>query len=330
VCDFISVACYVLCAVIPLGYVSVALMVAAGICQSMENPSYDALIADLSTTADRERAYSLQYLGGNLGLVLSPTIAGLLFKNYLWLSFLISGFAIACSTVLIFFRIRDIHPEKDESAQAVYQTDRGGEKLWDVLRENRLLLLYLVATALCWAAYGQYSFLMPLDMGRIHGETGAVLFGTVSSVNCIVVVLFTPFVTRIFRRVTEPGKMLAGQSLMALGYVLFLVLLGFIPIYYAAMLLFTWGEIFLTISGGPYLSRRIPASHRGRINGVSAVLGAVISGGLNLSIGAIYDGIGSTAAWVLVLGLLAAAICLTFALRLRDRKQYPALYEEKK
>ena len=51
VCDFVSVGCYVLCAVIPLGYVSVALMIAAGICQSMENPSYDALIADLSTTA---------------------------------------------------------------------------------------------------------------------------------------------------------------------------------------------------------------------------------------------------------------------------------------
>ena len=91
VCDFISVACYAACAVLPLGYLTVALMLAAGICQSMESPSYNALIADLSATADRERAYSLQYLGGNLGLVLSPTIAGFLFKDFLWLAFLISG-----------------------------------------------------------------------------------------------------------------------------------------------------------------------------------------------------------------------------------------------
>ena len=329
VCDTISIVCYVICALIPLGLPSVALMVAAGICQSMENPSYDALIADLTTTADRERAYSLEYLGANLGLVLSPTIAGLLFKDYLWLSFLISGAAIACSTVLIFFRIRDIHPEKDESAQAVYQTARGGESLAAILKENRLLLLYLLSSAICWAAYGQYSFLMPLDMGRIHGETGALIFGTVSSVNCVVVVIFTPFITRLFARVTEPGKILIGQGLMAVGYVLFLVFLGFIPIYYAAMLLFTWGEIFLTISGGPYLSRRIPASHRGRINGLSAVLGAVINGGLNLSVGAAYDKAGSDAAWTLVLALLGAAILLTVALRLRDRKQYPALYEKR-
>ena len=98
VCDGVSILCYLICAAVPLGYASVGLMLAAGICQSMEWPSYNALIADLTLTRDRERAYSLEYLGANLGLVLSPTLAGLLFRDYLWLSFLISGLAIACST----------------------------------------------------------------------------------------------------------------------------------------------------------------------------------------------------------------------------------------
>ena len=101
ICDIVSIVCYLICAAIPLGVGTIALFVFAGIFQSMEYPSYDALFADLSTTKDRERAYSLDYLGGNLGLVLSPTIAGLLFKDYLWLSFLISGISIALSTVLI-------------------------------------------------------------------------------------------------------------------------------------------------------------------------------------------------------------------------------------
>ena len=85
--DILSIICYITCGLVPLSYITIGLFFIAGIGQNLEGPSYNALLADLSTTADREKAYSLMYLGGNLGLVLSPTIAGLLFKNYLWLSF---------------------------------------------------------------------------------------------------------------------------------------------------------------------------------------------------------------------------------------------------
>ena len=96
---------------------------------------------------------------------------------------------------------------------------------------------------------------MPLDLGRIHGENGAVIYGTVSSLNCIVVVLFTPFITRLFRRVIDTKKLLTGKLLFLAGYILFLTFLGTIPMYYAAMLIFTWGEIINTIADGPYLPR---------------------------------------------------------------------------
>ncbi len=327
VCDCISVLCYCVCAAIPLSYVSVALMVTAGICQSMEHPSYNALIADLSSTAERERAYSLQYLGGNLGLVLSPTIAGFLFKNYLWLAFLISGVAIACSTVLIALRIRDITPVRDESPEAAYQAAEESGSLLSILRKNRILILYLCAGALSGAAYSQYTYLMPLDMGRVHGDTGAVLFGTVSSLNCIVVVLFTPVITRLFRRLPETKKLLCGLLLFTSGYLLFLLLIGHIPVYYLAMLLFTWGEIFATVADGPYLSRRIPASHRGRINGFSAVLGTVIHSVCALAVGKLYDSAGRTPAWVFVLSLLAVSAVIALILIRRDRVVYPKLYE---
>ena len=326
VCDFISVSCYVACAILPLGYPTVALMLAAGICQSMEYPSYNALIADLSTTAERERAYSLQYLGGNLGLVLSPTIAGFLFKNYLWLAFLISGVAIGCSTILIALRVRDITPVRDESPEAAYQAANAAP-LREVLRKNRILLLYLLATGLAGAAYHQYTYLMPLDMGRVHGDAGAVLYGTVSSLNCIIVVVFTPIITRLFRRMPETKKVFFGQVLFIVGYLLFLLLLGCIPSYYFAMLLFTWGEVFCTIADGPYLSSRIPASHRGRINGITAVMATVIQSVSALVLGRLYDAAGRTSAWCFVLLLLAVSEGIILFLIRRDRAVYPKLYE---
>ncbi len=330
ICDCVSIVCFLVCSAIPLGLGTVLLFVLAGIFQSMEYPAYDALFADLSTTRDRERAYSLNYLGGNLGLVLSPTIAGLLFKNYLWLSFLISGVSIALSTILIAVRIRDITPVEDSGEEAAYQEKKDGVSVFTVIRENPILLLYLLCGTLYSAAYGQYNFIMPLDMAAVHGDNGAVIFGTVSSLNCITVVLFTPLITKLFTKMRDTGKMLTGRLLVFSGYLLFLLILGFIPGYYLAMLVFTWGEIFSTISEGPYVSTRIPASHRGRINGLMTLAYGVVTGVLDLVIGQLYDRAGSTATWTLILTVTLVSAAAAVVLKALDKKMYPKLYRKEK
>lgn len=326
--DIVSVVCYIICGCIPLGMGTIALMLVAGLFQSIEGPAYNAMIADITPLEDRDKAYSLQYWGANLGLVLSPTLSGLLFKNYLWLAFIISGVAIGCSTVLIWFFVRDITPVEQTGSRAEYQRARDGESIFAILRQNPTVVLYLVAAALCSAAYNQYSYLMPLDLGRIHGENGAVIYGTISSLNCIAVVMFTPIITRWFRRMIDTKKLLTGRLLFLAGYVMFMVFLGIIPMYYAAMLVFTWGEIFNTLAEGPYLSARTPASHRGRINSVSSVFYTILLGVFNIVEGKTYDVFGSGAAWGMTLGALSISIVLSFWLIFRDRVRYPRLYEE--
>lgn len=325
-CDCVSILCFFISAAIPLGIGTICLFVVGGIFQSMEYPAYDALFADLSTTKDRERAYALEYLGGNLGLVLSPTIAGFLFRDYLWLSFLISGFSIAVSTVLIALLIKDVSPVEDNSEEAAYQEKKDGASVFAILKENPMILLYLLCGTLYAAAYGQYNFIMPLDMAAVHGDAGAVLFGTVSSLNCITVVLFTPIITRLFVKMRDTGKMLMGRLLVFAGYLIFLLLLGFVPGYYLAMLVFTWGEIFDVLSSGPYVSTRIPASHRGRINGLMTVAYTAITGGIDIAVGRFYDRAGSRQTWVLILGVAAASAAVTVLLGALDRKAYPKLY----
>ncbi|MBO4837387.1 MAG: MFS transporter [Clostridia bacterium] len=325
-CDCVSIICYIVCSLIPLGIGTILIFVFAGIFQSMEYPAYDALFADLSVTKDRERAYSLDYLGCNMGLVLSPTIAGLLFRDYLWLSFLISGISIALSTVLIAMLIKDITPVEDTGEEAAYQEKKDGASVFRILRENPMLLLYLLCGTLYAGAYGQYNFIMPLDMAAVHGDAGAVIFGTVSSLNCIIVVLFTPVITKLFTGMRDTGKMIAGRLLVFAGYMVFLLLLGRVPGYYLAMLIFTWGEIFSTISEGPYVSTRIPASHRGRINALMNVVYTVITGGIDLTVGRLYDRSGSTWTWALILAITLVSAASAVVLKVRDRKAYPKLY----
>lgn len=326
ICDIISILCFLVCAFLPLGLITVGIFLVAGLLQSVEYPAYDALFADLSTTRDRERAFSLDYLGANLGLVLSPTIAGLLFKDYLWLSFLISGLSIGLSTLLIALLIRDITPVADTGEEATYQQKQEGASVLAILKQNPLLLLYTLGVTLYSAAYGQYTFIMPLDMAAVHADAGAVIFGTVSSLNCITVVLFTPLITRLFSKVRDTGKMLLGRLLVFGGYLVFLLLLGFVPGYYLAMLVFTWGEIFDALSSGPYLSTRIPGSHRGRINGFMFLIHTLVAGAVELLVGRTYDTAGSTMAWTLILGVTAVAGVLTGVLLLLDKRFYPKLY----
>lgn len=324
--DIVSVICYVVCAVIPLSGKSIVLMFIAATCQSMEHPSYNALTADITVTDDRERAYSLQYLCTNLGFVISPTIAGFLLRDYLWLAFLISGAAIGCSVVLIFFMVKDITPVMDTSQKAVYQADREGEGLWTVLKENKMIVLYILAVSGYYATYQMYNYLLPLDLARLHGDNGAVIFGSITSVNCVVVVVFTPLFTRMFPWISETVKTLLGQVLLVAGFGIFLLFMGWIPVYYIAMIVLTWGEVFSMLAESPYLTKRMPASHRGRINGLSEVLRTGLTSVYQLLIGYIY-GIGASfAAWMTVLAFGGVFVLLCVVLVVKDRKVYKNLY----
>lgn len=43
--------------------------------------------------------------------------------------------------------------------------------------------------------YAQFNYLLPLNMGALYGAEGAEIFGVMTSVNALVVILATPVVT---------------------------------------------------------------------------------------------------------------------------------------
>ena len=326
VCDLVSIASFIYCAIVPVTITSIAIFAVASLFQTIEWPSYDALVADFSTSKDRERAYSLSYLGTNLGLVQSPTLAGFLFENHLNLAFLINGISIALSTILIFFRIRDVHRETDDSPASGYEADLDSKvSALSYIGHSRVVLLFIIAAALSNGVYSMYSYLMPLDMGITYAERGSVLFGSMSSTNCIVVVTCTALITRLFRKIRESGKMLIGEGLILAGYLLFLLFIRQPIMCFVAITVFTFGEIFNTLSSSPFLTRRIPASHRGRIIAVMNVVCGLSSSAIQLAVGWIYDKAGSPTAWTTVIGIGIAEILIVAVMAAFDRKDYPGL-----
>lgn len=327
VCDLVSIASFIYCAAVPVTLSSILIFSVASLFQSIEWPSYDALVADFSTSENREKAYSLNYLGGNLGFVLAPTIGGILFNDHLNLSFLINGISIALSTALIFFGIKDVHREHSEESQGAYEKeiDSNASALkW--LKGCRVALMFVIITAITESVYSMYTYLMPLDMTAIYAERGSLLYGTMSSLNCAVVLVFTVLITSLFARMKDTGKMIAGESLIFCGFAVFLVLARMPVFCYVAIVIFTWGEIFGAISLSPFITRRIPASHRGRITSIRQVVCNLTTSLVQLGVGFVYDRTGSTAAWLGVLGLDAISILLMIIMASWDRKDFKAFY----
>ncbi|MDD4066207.1 MAG: MFS transporter, partial [Bacilli bacterium] len=115
--DTITVICYIVAGLIPISNLTIGIVMLAAVFAQIEQPAYDALVADFSLPKDRERAYSLGYLGWNLGFIIGPTLGGLLFENYLGLCFIITGIATFATTLICIFFIheKDAIALKEES-----------------------------------------------------------------------------------------------------------------------------------------------------------------------------------------------------------------------
>jgi MFS family permease len=287
------------------------------------------MVADITPQDKREKAFSLLYLGGNIGLIISPIVAGLLFNNYLWLCFVISGISISISTILIGIFVKDIGVS-DTNELDVEQDSSEGINIWKIIRNSTTLILFIIALSFYQGAYSQFGYLMPLDITKAYPENGSVIYGTITSVNCIIVVLFTPIITMAMEKVTMTKKYTLGIIFQALSFLAFLLSFGVIAGYYASITLFTVGEILTTIVIGAYLSERVPANFRGRIYGVTNFASAFMSGVVEWGSGRLFDDYGLKYAWAFSIGMTMVAVIASCVLIYTDRKEFSNLYTEVK
>ena len=332
--DCVTVTLYLLAAVLPLSIVTALMLFAAGLFQTIEGPAYDALNADYSTTAQREKAYSLSYLGFNLVFIIGASAYGLLFERFVRLAFCLNGLAVFTSTVLIFFFVhtKNAISEDAQALQTSYseyeQPVADNLSVMKVLKTRSVVLGMLLVG--CVASMPQYlvGILLPLQLKQSMGEAGATIYGYLNSLNGFVVIVFTPILTIVLKKITEIPKVILGMLLFVGGIALFSVETA-VAVLFVGMFVFTLGEVITVLGSNPYLSRRVPASHRGRVGGVSSVLHSVFSSATQylISFMLIWTGSNYKLLWLIfgICGLVAAA--LYGFLYAPDRRTFPKLYK---
>lgn len=329
--DLISFVFFVLCAFIEPGQLMLAFFIIAGLFANMEGPAYEALVMEVTKPNEREKVYSLMYLGHNLGFMFGAAIGGLLFANFLSLAFILDGLTTISSTILIILFVKVIHidelgvHEKNEYEDKVEHET----KVAAILRERPSIGVQLIVIFFASFVYDQWNFALPMYMTDLFGgDLGSKYYGFLASFNAFVVIAFTPIITYLIDRLHELPKVFIGQFLIGASFLIIIKQPAYY-IFFVMMFFFTVGEIVNMLGSSPFMSRRVPASHRGRVNGfrnisyfVGSALGRVIMGWILQA-----TDYSVTFAVIATIGIMTTVIVVyNYFL---DKRIFPKLYEQK-
>jgi MFS family permease len=164
----------------------------------------------------------------------------------------------------------------DQAAiEASYHTDspekaHPGGFFKALLSRPRLLILAVCITFFSFA-YSQSLFALPLYTTSLYGEAGATLYGSMMSLNAIVVVCSNAFIVMILRRFHPLRNIAIAGILYAVGF----TCMGLVqaPIWlYLLTIIFTLGEVIDATNTHYYIANNTPISHRARFSAILPVI----------------------------------------------------------
>lgn len=311
---------YIVCGFMSPGIDQVYVIIAACFFFGLAEPANNAIMADLTNPENRAGAFSLSYMGFNLGFAIGPVLGGLLFEKdlYHWI-FWGDAATLLVSILLIALMI----PETFGSHTEVIDEDRVMEQAVEgstlkILMERPILFWFALILLAYNFAYAQWSYLLPLHTANDFID-GAYFYGLLASLNGLVVIIFTPVVTKLLENKSDLNKNFLGGLLYLIGFGSFAFVEGKV-LFALACFVFTIGEIVVTISFMPFLADRTPASHRGRINAVMPLIMGIGRSAGPLLMGMIIQQSSIESGWIVVGAVMAVGVFFMKILELWENK----------
>jgi MFS family permease len=252
------------------------LVIVAFFFNSIASTGSTAMLMDLTDPSNRQESFSILYMGMNIGVAIGPLVAGVLFEKYTsWIFWgdAISGF-LAIALVLAF--ITDTKPTQ-EDYERILHSGRVEEaasqgSIVSILLQKPILLIFVVLCSILSFAYAQTGFTLPLQLSEYFGiGQGARYYGLLMSVNGIVVVLCTPIIVILTKKINPIINlaMAAGCYMIGFGMYAFSKNLNSFIIF---AVVWTIGEILGATNTGVYIANRTPISHRARLQAVYEII----------------------------------------------------------
>ena len=314
ICIFFALAAviYIICGMMPVCMEMAYLMILASCFSAVPSSAYDAFVADYTTEENRQAAFSLLYMGTNIGCAIAPAVAGVLLENHLRIMFLGDAFTSLLAVLVLALNIHDKYDIKEMQEKDKKQAEEAKESVFLVLRETPQLIFFSIIMMLLFFTYAQWDFGLPLCMAEVFGEKSAALYGTLATLNGIIVIFCTPLIVSLTKNMRAAHVIGLGGILYALCYVMAYFgksMFGFV----LSIIFLTLGEICITINYSVMVVNLSKPTHIARIRSVVSIISDAGTCMSPLLIGYLIEGIGVRLAMLVVAGIAAfGAVCVCF------------------
>lgn len=328
--QFVGALIYIICGFMEPNFTVAILLIITSNIYAVAAPALNAIVPAITPAPLVKNAYSLMYLGLNLGLAVGPTIGGALFTNHLNLLFILNSIATILSTALILFFV-STKEDKSKVSLTREETEQNevskSNSVFSFLYNNPVLLVFSIVMMIFNFCYIQWTFLLPLQTTDIFGDKGVSFYTLLLSANAIIVIILTPVITSMTQSLDPVKSFFVGGLFYLSSYLLFAVN-NFLAIFIVAIILMTIGEILISINTNNYIANLTPKKYLGRaisiifmVNGVGYAIGPAI-------MGKVIEFTNFTSAWFIVAAIMVGGtVSLYFVKRLEKINTLESLDE---
>jgi MFS family permease len=247
--------------------------------ESVRPPSL-ALVSELVKPQQRKQAFALSRLAVNLGMSVGPAIGGILALYSFRILFFADGVtSILAALVLMFawpatLRTNASEPKWDEPEDLGREIEAEGPSLLAAshpvadLRafRNRRMLYFLAALIPTQLVFFQLTSTVPLFLVH-YLRLPESIYGTVFTLNTLMIVVLELPLNNAMAQWSHRRTLTLGAFLYAIGFGSFALARGPIGIF-AAVVVWTFGEMILMPGSAAYAAEIAPAGRRGEYMGL--------------------------------------------------------------
>jgi MFS family permease len=268
----LAALCLIPCAFLGKSIIIPYLLILSSFFGGAAQPPNSAMLADLTNTKNRKAAYSLLYLGINVGFSLGPLIAGFLYNNHLKLLFLGDAATTILSLVLVAVFVEETLPGKENPEDNLNTDNNENENavkggLLSVLLKRPYLIAFATVSMIYSFMYSQFGFITPMQMDKLFSPDGPKLYGTIMSINGLVVITMTTIIAAVTKKFRPIFNITLAGLFFSFGFGM-LFFAKTLTFFVFSTIVWTIGEILNATNSGVYIADHTPKSHRGRFNAV--------------------------------------------------------------
>lgn len=244
--------------------IKIIFLIFAFILVGLSKPSNDSIIFEMTSKDEKRTAYSLIYIGNNIGCIISPILAGILFDNITYLIVVDSLSTI--SAMIIIWIFVDLKCSNRDSVNS-----RLSIGSYSNLIKNKTLILSsltIIGLAFC---YSQQQFSLPIYMEKVFNENTPRYYGFIMGINSLVVVFFTTMINRITKNISSMVNLIISGVFFAIGF-------GFIyfskNFFTFTVLTFIWSiaEVLFSINTYLYITEIVSDEFIGRTSSIVCII----------------------------------------------------------